>query len=384
MTGPNFSLAEALDRTTDSTRKLGIDSAQDLATIRAFADGPFVVALAGLPKTGRSRVGAAMASSAARVDVLKFDVRTVPRLHLWDILLIVTPADRALSRAEEELARAARQHRHPIAVVVTRADLLGDPKARVSAQEEIERFRLLPALGPLGIKWFFSGANDSLDAIASFVSQTLGGSPSITHEWPATDALIRVLDTATAQLGERLAVREREFNVVREIEAQLPLALAHSAEEVKLARLSVRDTLRGPEEKLFEAGFELVSSAVTWISRKGVGAWSDVGHPLRAAWDALLDAGSKVLDAERVRFQAEALRIASKIGAAREAVGLAGDISLALRASWSTKDFDDALKSGRCTSPRGVAHRLRGAATRRSSRLAVLAPRPPNPSELLR
>jgi hypothetical protein len=345
MTAPNFSLAEALARTADATRKLGIDAAQDLATIRAFADGPFVVALAGLPKTGRSRVGAAIASSAARRDVLEFDVRTVPRLPLWDVLLIVTPADRALSRAEEELARAARQQRHPVAVVVTRADLLGDAKARVSAQEEIERFRLVPSLGPLGIKWFFSGASDSLDALASFVSQALGGEPSVTHEGPALDALNRVLDSATGQLGERLAVREREFNVLREIEAQLPLALAHSEEEVKLARLSVRDTLRVAEEKLFEAGFALASSAVAWISRAGVGAWSDVEHPLRAAWDALLVAAGAVLDAERLRFQEEALRIASKIGAAREAVGFAGDSSLALSTSWSNKEFDDALKS---------------------------------------
>jgi hypothetical protein len=269
----------------------------------------------------------------------------VPHLPLWDVLLIVTPADRALSRTEEELATAARQQRHPVAVVVTRADLLGDPKARVTAQEEIERFRLVPSLGPLGIKWFFSGASDSLDGLASFVSQTLGGEPSVTHEWPALDALNHVLDTATGQLGERLAVREREFNVLREIEAQLPLALAHLEEEVKLARLSVRDTLRAAEERLFEAGFALASSAVAWISRTGVGAWSDVEHPLRSAWDALLAAAGTVLDAERLRFQEEALRIASKIGAARETVGLAGDSSLALSASWSTKEFEDALKS---------------------------------------
>jgi len=345
MTSPNFSLAEALARTADATRKLGIDAAQDLATIRAFADGPFVVALAGLPKTGRSRVGAAIASTSPRREVLEFDVRTIPRLPLWDVLLIVTPADRALSRAEEELAKAARQQRHPVAVVVTRADLLGDPKARVSAQEEIERFRLIPSLGPLGIKWFFSGASDSLDALISFVSQALGGEPSVAHEGPALDALNRVLDTATGQLGERLAVREREFNVLREIEAQLPLALAHSEEEVKLARLSVRDTLRTAEEKLFEAGFALASSAVAWISRGGVGAWSDVEHPLRAAWDALLATAGMALDKERLRFQEEVLRIALKIDAAREAVGLAGDSSLALSASWSTKDFDDALKS---------------------------------------
>jgi len=137
MNAPNYSLAEALARTVDATAKLGIDAAQDLASIREFAAGPFVVAIAGLPKTGRSRVGAAIASTAPRREVLEFDVRTVPRLPLWDVLLIVTPADRALSRAEEEFAKAARQQRRPVAVVVTRADLLGDATVRVSAQEEI-------------------------------------------------------------------------------------------------------------------------------------------------------------------------------------------------------------------------------------------------------
>lgn len=345
MTAPNFSLEDALARTADATRKLGIDAAQDIAKIKAFADGPFVVAIAGLPKTGRSRVGAAIASSVARRDSLEFDVRSAPGLPLWDVLLIVTPADRALSRAEEELARATRQLRRPVAVVVTRADLLGDPKARASAQEEIERFRLIPALGPLGIKWFFCGADDRLDVLVSFVTQTLGGEPSVAHVGPAIDALNRVLDAATGKLGERIATREREFNVLREIEAQLPLALAHSEEEVKLARLSVRDSLRSAEEKLFEAGFALASSATAWISRLGVGAWSDVEYPLRAAWEALLAAAGAVLDGERVRFQGEALRIASKIDAAREAVGLVGDTSLVLSASWSNKDFDDVLRS---------------------------------------
>jgi hypothetical protein len=204
---------------------------------------------------------------------------------------------------------------------------------------------LIPALCPLGIKWFFSGANDSIEALVSFISQTLGGDPSVAHEGPAVDALNRVLDTATGQLGERIAAREREFNVLREIEAQLPLALAHSQEEVKLARLSVRDVLRAAEEKLFEAGFALASSAVAWISRSGVGAWSDVEHPLRVAWESLLAAAGAVLDGERVRFQGEALRIVSKISAAREAVSLAGDTSLVLSTSWSNKDFDDALRS---------------------------------------
>jgi hypothetical protein len=116
-------------------------------------------------------------------------------------------------------------------------------------------------------------------------------------------------------------------------------------EEVKLVRLSVRDTLRAAEEELFEVGFALASSAVAWISRAGVGAWSDVERPLRAAWGALLAVAGTALDTERLRFQEEALRVASKVDAAREAVGLTRDSSLALSASWSTKDFDDALKS---------------------------------------
>jgi hypothetical protein len=345
MTTSNFSLAEALDRTANATCKLSIDVAQDLAAIRVFAGGPFVVALAGLPKTGRSRVGASIASNALRRELVEFDVRTVPRLPLWDVLLIITPADRALSQAEEKLAKSARQQRRPVAVVVTRADLLGEPKARMSAQEEIERFRLVPSLGPLGIKWFFSGVSDPLDDLASFVSQALGGEPSVAHERPVLDALNRVLDAAIGQLGERLTVREREFNLLCEVEAQLPLALAHLEEEVKLVRLSVRDTLRAAEEELFEVGFALASSAVAWISRAGVGAWSDVERPLRAAWGALLAVAGTALDTERLRFQEEALRVASKVDAAREAVGLTRDSSLALSASWSTKDFDDALKS---------------------------------------
>ena len=345
MTTPNFSLAEALTRTADATGKLGIDVEQDLEAIRAFAEGPFVVALAGLPQTGRSRVGAAVASATPRPEVPEFDLRTMPKLPLWDVLLVITPADRALSRAEEELAKAARKHRYPVAVVVTRADLLGDPKARMSAQEEIERFRLSPSLGPLGIKWFFSGANDSLDALTSFVSQTLGGEPPVAHEGPALDALNRVLDTATGQLGERLTVREREFNVLREIEAQLPLALAHSDQEVKLACLSVRDSLRAAEANLYEAGFSLASSAVAWVSRVGVGAWSDVEYPLRTAWNTLITVASKVLDVERLRCQEEALRLASKIETARESVGLIEDSALMLSASWCTADFDDAVKS---------------------------------------
>src|SRR5262245_4972856 len=165
MTTYQWSLPAALARTADLTRTLGVDTVASVGAIRAFLEGPFIVAVAGLPKTGRSRIGAALSSALSDIDILELDVRRVPTFALWDVLIIVTPADRALSRAEEEIVRTTRQQRRAVVVAVTRSDLLGDAQSRVAGQEEIEKFRLNPILGPLGVGWFFCGANDPVDGL---------------------------------------------------------------------------------------------------------------------------------------------------------------------------------------------------------------------------
>lgn len=345
MTELRFSLREGLARTVELTRKLGVDVMEDLATVGAFADGPFVVALIGRPKSGRSRIGAAITSSVQPLRLMEIDVSALPRLPLWDLLLIVTPAEQALSQTEEELAKRMRRQRYSVAVVVTRTDLLGTPDTHMALQDEVERFRLAPALGSVGVKWFFSSASGALDSLSSFVAQQLGSEPESAHKRPLFGALSDILDAAVGQLAERVAVRDREFSVLSEVEAQFSLAFAHFEEVVKLARLSVRDTLRAEEEKLFETAFGVASSAVAWVSRGGLGAWSDVEQPLRAAWDTLLIVTTRTIEAERLRFQEEISRIVAKVGVARMTVGLPGDISLPLGHSWSTKEFDEALAS---------------------------------------
>lgn len=347
MSTPNLSLMDAIAQAADATRRLGIDSVGDLRAIRSFADGPLVIAVAGLPKTGRSHIGSALRPPSGKREVLEIDVRSAPKLGLWDLLVVVTPADRALAQAEEELVRAARRRNRPAAVVVTRADLLGDAEGRRAAQEEIEQFRLAPALSPVGVPWFFNGSGEPLDAVEAFVSRALAGGASVAHEGPARQALTIVLDAAAEQLGDRIAVRNREFSTLQEIEAQQPLALAHADEEVKLARLSVRDALGAAEEALYETGFALASSAVAWVARGGVGDWSDVEQPLRAAWDDLVDAATQALDTERQRFQSEAIRIAGKIESARETVGLATEEAPAFSTSWTTPAFDAAVESAK-------------------------------------
>ncbi len=345
MSFAELTIAEGLTRTSNALQQLGLASEPEIGAIRSYLDGDFVVAVAGLPKTGRSQIGAALKTAQNRLDVVILDVGAVPMLPLWDVLVVVTPADRALSRVEEALVRTASQRRRPLVVAVTRAELLGDHEDRSSAEKEIERFRLVPSLGPIGIRWYFCGTEEPVEELTAFVTNALGTVPLSAHEGPARDALAMLLDASMAKLGERLAVREREYSILQDIEAQVPLAVAYAEEEVRLSRLSVRDGLRAAEEKLFEAGFALVSSATAWIARGGVGAWSDVEQPLRTAWTTLLETSGGALDVQRLRFQAEGHRIARKISTARELVGLPAVAPVHFSGSWSNPQFEKALAS---------------------------------------
>ena len=350
---------DVIRRAEDATRRLGIHETERFALIRSYAEGPPVVAVAGFSGTGRSRVGAAVASGATRPSVLKLDIRFPPPLLLWDVLLIVSPADRALSQAEEDLAREASRQRCPVAVVITRVDLLGDQLAREGALQEIERFRLRPTLSPMGIGWFFSGVEDPLESVVSFVNGALAGAPSASHQRASLTALSRVLGDASRQLGERLAARERELNVLRVFESQVPLVTAHLEEEVKLARLSVGDALRTSEGRLFESASTLASVAAAWVSRAGIGEWSDIESPLRTEWNELLETAAGVVDAERLRFQEEIARVASKIDKARELVGLLQSHDVPVLTTWSTAEFEDGLDALRKVSLRPLFDTLR-------------------------
>jgi hypothetical protein len=164
------------------------------------------------------------------------------------------------------------------------------------------------------------------------------------HRRPALNALASILDVAIGQLGERLESRERERQCLHQIESAIPLVSAQLEESVKLAKLYAREALRTCEQKLFEAATTVSASAAAWVAQSGVGAWSEVEYPLRAAWMALPRELLNAVGNERSKFQDEAQR-ALQMALTPSTTAAPTNTVIAFSGLWTTPEFGEELQA---------------------------------------
>lgn len=338
----NSTIEEALASAARITSRLGIDCADEIQEIAGFLKGPHVVAVAGLPGSGRSTVGQRLQPLPPATRMLELDLRTAGKRGLWDALILVTPADRALSQNEEEVARTSRLGRRATWLVVSRADGLGTGEARRAAEEEIATLRLEPALGRLGVPWHFNGTDDSLEALAGQLAFSLAKDPRQAHERAALDGLSRLLERAIAEFSERVRRREREYEQLRELQASVPLTLAYLEEVVRLARLTAAEEGRAVTEGLLEAGHKTLLEALAWLEGQGAGDWADVERPLREAWDAALVKAPEACASARDGVLGELGRLAARIDLVAEQLGLSPRMQVPTEGRWSSEDVERA------------------------------------------
>jgi len=338
----NSTIEEALASAARITSRLGIDCADEIQEIAGFLKGPHVVAVAGLPGSGRSTVGRRLQPLPPATRMLELDLRTAGKLGLWDALVLVTPADRALSQNEEEVARTNRLGRRATWLVVSRADGLGTGEARRAAEEEIATLRLEPALGRLGVPWHFNGTDDSLEALAGQLASSLAKDSRQAHERAALDGLSRLLEQAIAEFSERVSRREQEYEQLRELHASVPLTLAYLEEVVRLARLTAAEEGRAVMEGLLEAGYKTLLETLAWLEGQGAGDWADVERPLREAWDAALAKAPDACASAHDGVLAELGRLAARVDGVAEQLGLRPRMQVPAEGRWSSEDVERA------------------------------------------
>lgn len=338
MGGPDRTAGEALRLARDALTALGLDGlAGEAARLVDFADGPTVVTVAGLPYTGRGPAAAAVTRALPDAVVVPVDLRELPAYPVWDALVVTTPADRALGRAEEATVLRARRWGCPVALVVTHAAAPDDPAEQAATEAEIERYRLLPALGGRGVRWWFAA-----EPAAAHLAGVLDEAPAALHERAARAALRLLLREAMAGLADRLAARERDQARLADVQAQLPLVGTHLTEQVKLVRLEVEDLVRQHHQALYDTAGETSRAVLAWLGRSGHGDWADVEQPLRTGWRIFGDRLDAVLDTVRESFHTEARRLEGKIARAESELGLTAGPPTALAEPWRSADLDEA------------------------------------------
>jgi len=339
-----LTLDQALDQAEAAMTALGIKTVDRLALIRGFTARSFVPVVTGLPGTGRSAAAQALATAVAASDPQVLDLRQAAEQMLWDLLVVVTPADRALSAEEVRLLGRARALAHPVLVLVSRVQVLGDGAERADGCAQIERVRLSPVLGPLGVPWFFQADEETVEAFTAAAS-AVARDPATAGRRPAIQALDLVLADAADQLADRVAARDAEFADLLALLAQSASANTYLAEQVKLSRVRALDPVRSAETGLTTAVLGLPEAAAAWLANDGLGAWSDVEHDLRAAWERLLAAAEVTLDAAREKFAAEVAGLAEAYTEAAERLGMpplpAPELGEA--GSWATAETGKAL-----------------------------------------
>lgn len=275
-------IAVLLNRTIDVMNRLGFPKDDKLEQIDSFLSGPVVLAIAGERALGRGELAEglrkALPSVSVRLDLSDADIEHA----LVDAIIITTPCDAALSSKELETIRAARRLKRPLLVVITDAEKLGQNRA--IDQKEIEDLRLRPLLESEQIEWCFRAKGEVVNSEVALVRAIITSEPRRLHGKPSADLLARILGSAETEFLERCRIRDSEFDLLRQTEAQGALDLAQLAEWEKVERLRVGDRIRLAFEKVL-AGAEGTGDALSaWMRSGAQGDGRDATSTIEEAW----------------------------------------------------------------------------------------------------
>jgi hypothetical protein len=329
-------LTGALDRVDELGGKVGIDRGSDLDAIRRFADGPVVITVAAESGEHAASVAALAESAGIGATVQRTSLGSVAQPALCDLLIVVTPANRALSLSEESVVRKAHAHGSGVALALVDVGLFGDGPERKQAITEIERLRLGPALTPLAVPWFFLGTDEGDEAFTN----ALRRARSAGHERAARHVLDAVMHSMLDDLAARLAAHDQEAARLLQAEALLAAVPGRLEHEAGLVRMSLRRSLEAAEQNVYQAGLETPALLAIWLASRGRAEWAPVEEPLRQSWRQCLDLARHIADRSRTRFAGEIARLDPTVQA-----GLPPSECASLASSWDTGDLREALAS---------------------------------------
>ncbi|MBG0568664.1 hypothetical protein [Actinoplanes aureus] len=312
MTAAERSVTEVAAVAGDALRRLGlVDLADKVGGLQTFLAGGVVVAVAGEPDSGRTQIAAAIAAAQPAASVAEYEPGKIPQLPAWDLLVVTTPAVRALSRKEAVDLLDACSWRCPAALVVTRIDRASgaDPCA------ELEEARLRPELAGSGVRWWFAGESGPAAEFATFIGQATDGDPAALHEAAARATLNRVLTEASGnRLDERLRQRDREVSAVRTAQRQLSLTVVNLGDAAGRVPLAVESAVRDLEGRLWLTADALARSALAWAAAGCQGDWADVTEPIRVGWQEFQESLDRVVPTARDQFRDGVDRFETELG----------------------------------------------------------------------
>lgn len=346
-------LASALKQAADAARLAGLDRDGELAAISQFAEGPAVITVAegALGRAAPVLPLIAVAGTGAAIERVPLSEVTTPALR--DLLVVVTPADRALSLAETEVVRSAREHGYAAALAVVDTDAFGDGDDRALAIGEIEALRIRPALAPLGVPWFFLGtpaAESEFTSLVSAASACLHSS----HEQAGLAVLREVANSMLGDIAPHLAAHAEQAALLSKASTDLVALRARLEQEAQLTVLSVRTALQGAEQDVYTAGLAVPARFAALPASPAASDLAGAAAPLRLAWDGCLELAGEVVERARTRFAGELTRLDPTALAGQPPDPIAG-----LSPSWETVSLRQALTALDTTDLAGLLGELR-------------------------
>ncbi|MFI1176701.1 hypothetical protein [Streptomyces melanogenes] len=357
------SLAEALEGLVSTAAELGLDlggRAEELAVFLVAAPACCLVTR----PTGAADadgVAGAITDAVPEVRMLRHAVTDRADRPLCDVVVLVTPAEQALSQREEDAVRQAAADGCRVVVLVTDIELLGADSEQQAACSEIERFRLRPALGPLGAQWHFHTVGGSQSTFPALLRQVLADAAGQPHRRPALRALATLVDTAAAQLEGRVEIRRRESARLAELRNRQEPVAGHLHREAGLARMRALDAIRTAEQQLTRVSFVVGRCAVEWAEdgAEGVTPWASVVQPLREAWRVFRRQAEQAVPDACAGFRAECEQALGDDRRAAAMLNVGEPPSPLWAGQWTTAELEEALTAlDRCDLD-GMLHRLR-------------------------
>lgn len=306
-------LADLLARASAVLRSLGLSDQEALLQIAEFISGPPVVGVRGSRAQGKADLIVSLETLLGTVRFQNDGDAESLQSDLVDAVLMVTPCDAALSLDEVEAIRALRTAGRPTAVVVADTEQLGE--ARIAGQEELSALRLGPLLTTERVPWCFTGQSDPPGPLVLLVRRLLDASSDDLHVKPAADALAHRLERALGTYDVRCKRRDEEREILRRIEAQVPLDLAQFSETEKVERLRARNSVQEAFERLLLAADETGGALSVWVCGANRADSKSATSAFEAAWEQFRVQVSLAPLAAVEALQAEGRRLEQRLQA---------------------------------------------------------------------
>jgi hypothetical protein len=253
------------------------------AVVREFLAGPPVVRVTG-PKHGeRATVARWLEEQVPSARVLDAELAPPDPNLLWDVSVVVTPADRMLSLPEKNFIEAAAAARRPVMVLVSRLAVFGDADDQAEARRELDSLSLTPFLRPRGVRWayFPQSPQDYDPAVARQVAMMAAGEGG--HDRAVRAYLRREADALIGTATGLLAERRTRQDAIMALRARVTGQRASLIEGARTRVLAALDRLRAAQARVYQSVDALVDMARAWLDSGGLVPWADVEHPVRGA-----------------------------------------------------------------------------------------------------